>query len=162
MFPDNHSEAQAIWNQLSEKQQYGFLNDLEVTDAASEHLVDSWLEFIKASSYDDWLENATNWDEMAKGGDIEKYLNVNHNFPQSFRADRHSTRAQKQYEKEVDAYKWFVTNPTTKKVESGFEFREDALDLKKDMQYPEQWVVLSARQLKEKGIENPIEKWKAL
>ncbi len=71
MFPDNHGEAKAIWFQLSEKQKEGFLNDLEVTDAASEHMKESWLEFINASSYQDWLDNATNWDEMAKGGSLK-------------------------------------------------------------------------------------------
>lgn len=71
MFPDNHTEAKAIWEQLSEKQKEGFLYDLRVTDAGSEHIEESWLEFVKASSYEDWLENATNWDEMAKGGELK-------------------------------------------------------------------------------------------
>lgn len=77
-------------------------------------------------------------------------------------AEGGGVRAQKQYNKEVDAYKWFVVNPETKRVESGFEFREDAMDLKKDMQYPEQWVVLSAKGLKLKGVDNPVERWKKM
>lgn len=70
MFPDNHTEAKAIWEQLSEKQKEGFLYDLRVTDAGSEHIEESWLEFVKASSYEDWLENATNWDEFKNGGGV--------------------------------------------------------------------------------------------
>lgn len=68
LFPDHHAEAKAIWGQLSEKQKEGFLYDLEVTDAASEHIADSWLEFVNAKDENDWLENATNWDEYSKGG----------------------------------------------------------------------------------------------
>lgn len=70
MFPDNHKGAKAIWKQLSEKQKEGFLNDLDVTDAANEHIKGSWLEFINAKSEKDWLKNATNWDEMKKGGKV--------------------------------------------------------------------------------------------
>lgn len=72
MFPDNHKGAKAIWKQLSEEQKEGFLNDLDVTDAASEHIKDSWLEFINAKSEKDWLKNATNWDEMKEGGSVNK------------------------------------------------------------------------------------------
>lgn len=70
LFPNNHAEAKSIWNQLSEKQKEGFLNDLRVTDAASEHIAESWLEFVNAKSENDWLENATNWDEMKNGGGV--------------------------------------------------------------------------------------------
>jgi GNAT superfamily N-acetyltransferase len=69
-FPDNHSQAKYIWNQLSDKQKSGFIYDLEVTDAASEHIAESWLEFINSSSQDDYWENATNWDEMKNGGEV--------------------------------------------------------------------------------------------
>lgn len=72
LFPDSHTEAKTIWNQLSIEQRDKFIHDLDVTDAASEHLSDSWLEFVNASFYDDWIENATNWDEMAKGGKLKR------------------------------------------------------------------------------------------
>jgi hypothetical protein len=39
-------------------------------------------------------------------------------------------RSDKQYNKEVSAYKWFVV--VNGKVVSGFEFKTDANDLKKD------------------------------
>ena len=70
LFPDNHEQAKYIWNQLTDKQKSGFINDLEVTDAASEHIAESWLEFINSSSQDDYWENATNWDEMKNGGEV--------------------------------------------------------------------------------------------
>lgn len=93
MFPDNHKGAKQIWNQLSEKQKEGFLHDLDVTDAASEHIKDSWLEFINAKSEKDWLKNATNWDEMKEGGELtndDYFQVVNHfvyftqNYPNNF------------------------------------------------------------------------------
>lgn len=74
LFPDSHTEAQEIWNKLNQVQKDAFINELTVTDAASEHIAESWLEFINAKSEEDWLENATNWDEMAKGGGVGKYL----------------------------------------------------------------------------------------
>ena len=70
LFPDNHEQAKYIWNQLTDKQKSGFINDLQVTDAASEHIAESWLEFINSSSQDDYWENATNWDEMKNGGEV--------------------------------------------------------------------------------------------
>ena len=78
MYPDNHTEAKRIWEQLSEEQKKGFIYDLDVTDAASEHISDSFLEFVNANSYEDWLENSTNWDEeeYAKGGEISEYVIV--------------------------------------------------------------------------------------
>lgn len=73
MFPDSHKEARDIWNQLSEKQKKDFLYDLDVTDAASEHISDSWLEFVNAKSEKDWLDNSTNWDEMKTGGVVGEW-----------------------------------------------------------------------------------------
>ncbi len=70
MFPDNHAEAKAFWNKLSNDQQQAFINNLHEGDAASEHIAESWEEFINAKSQDDYWENATNWDEMAKGGGV--------------------------------------------------------------------------------------------
>ena len=72
------------------------------------------------------------------------------------------SRAQKQYNKEVDAYNWYVVNKITKHVETGYENRQDAVDQKKDMHAPDLFVVLSKRQLVKEGIENPNEKWKSL
>jgi len=81
MYPDNHTEAKRIWQQLSETQKKGFIRDLDVTDAASEHISDSFLEFVNAKSYDDWLENSTNWDEeYAKGGKMAKGGATKQNF----------------------------------------------------------------------------------
>lgn len=75
MFPDNHAEAKEIWKSLNKTQKDAFINELETTDAASEHNAESWLEFVKAKSYDDWVENATNWDEMKKGGSTDWFWN---------------------------------------------------------------------------------------
>lgn len=72
------------------------------------------------------------------------------------------TKSDKEYAKEVAKYKYFVVNPSTKKIEAGFEFKEDAKDLKKDMQFPSEWTVLSKQGLKLKGIESPIEAWKKM
>lgn len=66
MFPDNHEGTVAKWNSLSQEQKDAFINDLYVTDAASEHIAESWLEFVNALSEEDWLENCTNWDEYSE------------------------------------------------------------------------------------------------
>lgn len=69
MFPDNHEGTVAKWNSLSQEQKDAFINDLYVTDAASEHIAESWLEFVNALSEEDWLENCTNWDEYSEEED---------------------------------------------------------------------------------------------
>lgn len=67
LFPDNHTEAKAIWKQLNAKQKDGFINDLQVTDAGSEHIAESWIEFVTAKTEKDFWDNAINWDEMSNG-----------------------------------------------------------------------------------------------
>lgn len=87
LFPDNHAEAKAIWNQLSDKQKSDFIYDLEVTDAASEHIAESWLEFINSSSQDDYWENATNWDEMKNNDEVFiEYLNKDKGFNEDIKS----------------------------------------------------------------------------
>lgn len=68
LYPDSYTEAKNIWNKLSEDQREGFIHDLEVTDAASEHIAENWLEFVNSSSEEDYWENATDWEEYADGG----------------------------------------------------------------------------------------------
>lgn len=75
-FPDDHTEATRIWSQLSQSQKDAFIHDLDVTDAASEHISDSWLEFVNAKSEEDWMKNCTNWDEYAKGGNAHKRVRI--------------------------------------------------------------------------------------
>lgn len=65
-------------------------------------------------------------------------------------------RAKKQYNKDVDAYKYFVVN--NGKVEAGFEFKSDANDMAQDF-HPKA-KVLTKLQLKQQGIKNPSEQWK--
>ena len=36
------------------------------------------------------------------------------------------------YNSEVDAYNWYVVNLQTQKAETGFEYKEDAIDLLND------------------------------
>ena len=104
MFPDNHAEAKSIWEQLSEKQKEGFLYDLRVTDAGSEHIEESWLEFINASSYEDWLKNATNWDEFKNGGDVNETIYIEYlNKKKGFQKDKKVFNGVNAYE---EAVKW--------------------------------------------------------
>ena len=53
------------------------------------------------------------------------------------------TKAQKEYNKDVDAYKYFVV--VNGKIESGFEYKSDALDLANE--FEPKAVVLSKKQL---------------
>ena len=61
LFPDNHTEAKKQWNLLSEIEKKDFIDKCYYTDAASEHIAESWLEFVNAESEANWLENCTNW-----------------------------------------------------------------------------------------------------
>jgi hypothetical protein len=70
LFPDNWSKANKFWGRLNKKQKDRFENYLSEGDAASEHLAESWLEFVNAESEEDFWENATNWDEYSKGGSV--------------------------------------------------------------------------------------------
>lgn len=102
LFPDNHAEAKAIWNQLSDKQKSGFIYDLEVTDAASEHIAESWLEFINSSSQDDYWENATNWDEMKNGGTLNKKDEVYIEFLNKDKGFKEDKKSFKSYNEAVE------------------------------------------------------------
>ena len=67
------------------------------------------------------------------------------------------SRAKNQYNAEVDAYKYFVYNLDNCKIESGFEYKEDAIDLANDYDNAK---VLSLRQLKQMGLQDPRPNWK--
>jgi DNA repair protein RadC len=59
------------------------------------------------------------------------------------------------YNSDVDSYQWYVVNLDTKRAETGFEFKEDAIDLLNDYENPKKYKVVSKRTLKIMGIENP-------
>jgi DNA repair protein RadC len=64
------------------------------------------------------------------------------------------------YNSEVDAYNWYVVNLKTQKVESGFEYKSDAIDLLNDFDDKKQYKVVAKKTLKSMGIEIPNESWK--
>ena len=64
------------------------------------------------------------------------------------------------YNKDVDAYNFYVVNLDTKKAETGFEFKSDAVDLLNDYDDKKKYKVVSKRALKSMGIENPNESFK--
>jgi len=64
------------------------------------------------------------------------------------------------YNKDVDAYNFYVVNLETKRAETGFEFREDAVDVLNDYDDNKKYKVVSKRALKTMGIENPNESFK--
>jgi hypothetical protein len=64
------------------------------------------------------------------------------------------------YNKDVDAYNFYVVNLDTMRAETGFEFREDAVDLLNDYDDKKKYKVVSKRALKSMGIENPNESFK--
>lgn len=68
-------------------------------------------------------------------------------------------RAEKQYNKEVDAYRWFVVNMETKYVHSGFEYKQDAIDLMSDFD-PGTVKIVAKNRLAINGIVDPCESWK--
>jgi hypothetical protein len=64
------------------------------------------------------------------------------------------------YNKGVDAYNFYVVNLDTKRAETGFEYREDAIELLNDYDDKKKYKVVSKRALKMMGIENPNESFK--
>ena len=70
------------------------------------------------------------------------------------------SRSQKEYNKDVDAYKWFVVDLLNKKAVSGWEFKNDAQEALSDYDGDKNYKVYSGRMLKTLGIENPKDTWK--
>lgn len=71
------------------------------------------------------------------------------------------TRAKRAYNKDVDAYKYFLVNLVTKRAESGWEFKQDAIDAKNEMDNNgEGYKVMAKISLKGAGIPDPSEEWK--
>jgi hypothetical protein len=68
--------------------------------------------------------------------------------------------SEKQYNKEVDAYNWYVVDLENKKAVSGWEFKEDAKEALSDYDGDKNFKVVSERQLKLMGVSNPKETWK--
>lgn len=64
------------------------------------------------------------------------------------------------YNKDVDAYNFYVVNLDTMRAETGFEFKEDAVDLLNDYDDKKKYKVFSKRALKSMGVENPNESFK--
>lgn len=64
------------------------------------------------------------------------------------------------YNKDVDAYNFYVVNLETMRAETGFEFKEDAVDLLNDYDDKKKYKVVSKRALKSMGVENPNESFK--
>lgn len=71
-------------------------------------------------------------------------------------------RSQKQYNKEVDAYKWFVVDLSNKRAISGWGFKSDANDSLKDYDGDKNFKVVSERALTSIGVENPKERFKKM
>lgn len=72
------------------------------------------------------------------------------------------SRSQKQYNKDVDAYKYFIVDLKNKKAVSGWEFRNDANEALNDYDGDKNYKVLAEVTLKSMGIENPKERFKQM
>lgn len=70
------------------------------------------------------------------------------------------SHSQKQYNKEVDAYKWFVVDLKNKKAVSGWEYKQDAKDALSDYDGDKNFKVVHQKTLSSMGIENPKERFK--
>lgn len=64
------------------------------------------------------------------------------------------------YNSEVDAYNFYVVNLDTMKAETGFQFRQDAIDVLNDYDDKKKYKVVSKRALKSMGINNPNDSFK--
>jgi hypothetical protein len=72
------------------------------------------------------------------------------------------SRSQKQYNKEVDAYKYFIVDLKNKKAISGWEYRDDANEALSDYDGDKNYKVVAEVTLKSLGIENPKESFKKM
>jgi hypothetical protein len=72
------------------------------------------------------------------------------------------SRAQKRYNKEVDAYKWFIVDLANKRAVSGWEYQSDAKDALSDYDGDENFKIVAERTLASMGIENPKETFKMM
>ena len=70
------------------------------------------------------------------------------------------SRSQKQYNNEVDQYKWFVVDLENKRAVSGWEYRGDGMDALKDYDGDKNFKLVAESKLASMGIENPKERWK--
>lgn len=66
------------------------------------------------------------------------------------------SKSERDYNNEVDLYKYFVV--FNNKIESGYEFKSDAVDEANN--YEPKAKVVSLQDLKKSGLENPKNKWK--
>jgi len=73
------------------------------------------------------------------------------------------SRAKNQYNKEVDAYKWFVVS-NDNQIDSGWEYKEDAQDQADELNDGDlqgrTWKVMALITLKKKNIADPRGNWK--
>lgn len=67
------------------------------------------------------------------------------------------SRLKNAYNREVDLYKYFVYNFDSGRVESGFQYKQDAIDMAMDFNNAK---VFSLQQLKKMGIADPRPNWK--
>jgi hypothetical protein len=65
-----------------------------------------------------------------------------------------------EYNKEVDLYNWYIVNVSERRVETGFEYKEDAIELLSDYDGDKNFKVVSKKTLKTLGIDIPNENWK--
>ena len=72
------------------------------------------------------------------------------------------SRSQKQYNKDVDAYKYFIVDLKNKKAISGWEYKQDAVDALSDYDGDTNFKVVAQVTLNKMGIENPKERFKKM
>lgn len=66
------------------------------------------------------------------------------------------------YNKEVDAYKWYVVDLKQKKAITGFEYKEDAEDLLRDYDGDKNFKIVAKSSLKKLFVSIPNNKFKGL
>jgi hypothetical protein len=96
-------------------------------------------------AYNHYVENSSKI-RMADGAELPKKKRLK--------------ASEKQYNKEVDAYNWYIVDVENKKAVSGWEFKEDAKEALSDYDGDKNFKVVSERQLKLMGVSNPKETWK--
>jgi DNA repair protein RadC len=125
---------------------YADYNNLMFIDEQLENLADSY------DTYWDW-ENAG----AIVLSPIDKYA-------KGTKLTGKGSRAKNTYNKEVDAYKWFVVSDAND-IDSGWEYKSDAQDQANEFNEGDgyqgkKWKVMSLVTLKKKNLADPRENWK--
>jgi len=144
--------------QADDQEEMDDSDEEEMDDSGEEEMDDSDDEEEDIEFGDDESDDSESDDEFSSV-DVDDKVLANPNDEMLNEGEKIS-RSQKEYNKEVDKYKFFIVDLKKKKAVSGWEFQSDAKDALSDYDKDSNFKVVAARTLSSMGIENPKENFK--